>query len=183
MKMPAMGDSSVEVRVMTTQTIGGLQQTLSQVASPPTQRSESLLQRLSADVASIGTLPMMVPTWDGKPPADAAVSSGKTQTQALWYAAKAGAIGAVVGALPLPLVGTLATVSGGAIAGFLLRKGSPDKWKAAGIGAAIGLGSSLLPIGLPLRLMGTFGMMLPLSMVVSGAAWGIAAYYHARGKD
>lgn len=137
----------------------------------------SVMTGLGATLAPATTAPTLsadVVHLQGDPAAESRPQ--KTVSQALVSAAKWGAVGGVLSAIPF--VGYFVSAAGGAIAGDLIAGKKKFQGTAMLLGATAGLATHVIPIaGIAV---GGFAI-LPATVLFGAAAWGLAAYHHARG--
>ena len=100
----------------------------------------------------------------------------KSVGQALWSAAKWGAVGGVLSAVPF--FGYFASAMGGAIAGDLMAS-KDHKVTSMLMGGTAGIATHVIPIA-GLQIAGI--AVLPATVLFGAAVWGYAAYKHARGE-
>lgn len=104
-----------------------------------------------------------------------------TVGEALWSAAKWGAVGGVLSAVPM--VGYFASAIGGAVAANLLFGSEKNKVTPMLLGATAGVATHVIPMsGYSVHAFGGYHAFLPATILFGAAAWGVVAYQHARGN-
>lgn len=125
------------------------------------------------DLVSLGASPDPEPTQPNEP--------RKTVGQALLSAAKWGAVGGVLSAVPG--LGYLVSAVGGAIAADVLCGKSEHTATPMLMGATAGIATHVIPMsGYVVHAFGFYQAFLPATVIFGAASWGLVAYQHARGS-